>query len=60
MKPNIYITTLDFSTCVILGMPDAYDFQVLLECDGLMSRYACRRSALQRCIEHGLRVFATH
>ena len=59
MKIDIFVTTLDFSTSYVLGMPDAYDFQVILECDGLMSRYACVRPALQECIEHGLRVFAT-
>jgi len=55
---DIHITNLDFCTCAALGMPEFdYDFQVYChnkKTDKIW-RGACRRKALQKCVELGMK-----
>ena len=54
---NIDIIKLSFSLCVVLKMPDIFDFQVFCTDGKREWRAACKKEDLQECVEMGLRAF---
>lgn len=54
---DIYITTLGFTRCAVLGIPFEYDFRVICRSRGLVWRATCTIDALQECVERGIAKF---
>ena len=54
-KVDIQVSTLDFSQCHVLGIPEEHSFLVYCNDDVHNWRGTCKSHCLQKCVELGIK-----